>query len=188
MAPLDVIWRNLDPADPSLEHGQVTPWTALSGTVVALSAGCPLTLQYRVEIAPDGHPRSADLSLSSGASLTLARSTIGGWTINGAPAAQMAGCTDLDIRLTPSTNTLPIRRLALEVGAAAEIQVVWVDVPSFDLRVVRQRYTRLRAHCYQYDNLLSGYQADITVDDLGLVTGYPGAFERLNGRQESETS
>jgi uncharacterized protein len=55
------------------------------------------------------------------------------------------------------------------------------------MRVVRQRYTRLGAHCYRYDNLQSGYQADITVDDLGLVTGYPGAFERLSMTPEGGT-
>jgi uncharacterized protein len=187
MAPLDFIWRNLAPAEPSLEHGRVTLWTALSGTVVALRAGRPLTLQYRIQIAPDGHPSSADLTLSGGPHLALARSAASGWTINGAPAVQLASCTDLDIRLTPSTNTLPIRRLALRVGDVAEIQAVWVDVPSFDLRVVQQRYTRLGAHCYQYDNLQSGYHADITVDDLGLVTGYPGAFERLSMTPEGGT-
>jgi uncharacterized protein len=136
MVPLDVIWRNLDPAEPSLEHGRVTPWTTLSGTVVALRAGRPLTLQYRIQIAPEGHPASADLTLSGGPHLALERSTAGQWTIHGVPAAQFAGCTDVDLRLSPSTNTIPIRRLALRIGDSAEIQAVWVDVPSFDLRVI----------------------------------------------------
>lgn len=38
--------------------------------------------------------------------------------------AELSGCTELDIMVTPFTNTLPIRRLALEPGKAARISVV----------------------------------------------------------------
>ena len=88
-------------------------------------------------------------------------------------------CTDIDIAVTPFTNTLPIRRLNLEVGEAAEIDVVYVTVPDLTLSPAPQRYTRLDDRIYRFESLDSGYTADITVDDHGLVTDYPGLFRRV---------
>jgi hypothetical protein len=36
------------------------------------------------------------------------------WYVNGQPDGKFNGCTDIDISLTPFTNTLPINRLKLE--------------------------------------------------------------------------
>jgi uncharacterized protein len=38
-------------------------------------------------------------------------------------------CVDVDLGFTPATNTLPIRRLGLEVGEAAGLAVAWLNGP-----------------------------------------------------------
>lgn len=41
---------------------------------------------------------------------------------------ELAGCLDVDLRATPYSNTMPVRRLGLDVGASATIHVV--DYPG----------------------------------------------------------
>src|SRR5438067_128778 len=54
-----------------------------------------------------------------------------------------AGCIDVDVMAATFTNTLPIRRLQLPIGASHEINAAFVVVPELEMRVARQRYTRL---------------------------------------------
>jgi uncharacterized protein len=108
----------------------------------------------------------------------LERSTAGQWTIDGVLAAHLAGC--MNLRLSRFTDTLSVRRRALRPGRSAEIQAVWVDVPGLDLQVIRQRHTRPSADRHRHDTLKSGHPNEITVDHLGVVVWYPGAFERLS--------
>ncbi len=77
-----------------------------------------------------------------------------------------------DIACTAATNTLPIRNLALEVGQAAKIDVLYVPVPGLSPSIARQKYTR-RPNGYLYENLNSGYSAHLTVDAGGWVRDYP---------------
>src|ERR1700754_3987303 len=89
----------------------------------------------------------------------------GNWTMNGKPAGQFTGCIDVDIPLTPFTNTLPITRLSLKVGAEKEIGVIYFDVLAQQIRPVRQKYTRLSETIYQYQNIPNDFEAKILVDE-----------------------
>src|SRR5690349_14221226 len=46
--------------------------------------------------------------------LSLQSDGKGNWVLNGSAAQQFNGCIDIDISLTPFTNTLPINRLKLK--------------------------------------------------------------------------
>ena len=101
----------------------------------------------------------------------------------GHPLPDLQGCIDVYIRVTPATNTLPIRRLGLAVGDSRDIAVAYVPLPqgAGDLRPrrVMQRYTRLDGPGrYRYEGLDSGFVAEIEVDAAGLVLDYPGVFRR----------
>lgn len=182
---MDVLWRGLDPRGESLEHLRLGPVRA-RGTVIARAGGGVFTLGYVVEISPEGHPRLTTLRVVDGPTLQLRRAWDGGWSDeHGRPLPELTGCTDVDIQATPFTNTLPLRRLNLPVGAGAVILAAWVGVPELGVRAVRQRYTRLSDHAYRYENLESGYVAEITVDAAGLVTFSPGAFERVQPGAQS---
>lgn len=102
----------------------------------------------------------------------------GNWIMNGQEAGQFKGCIDVDIPLTPFTNTLPIRRLHLDDDEAREIQVVYCDVLEQLVQPVRQKYIRRSGSIYHYENIPNDFEADITVDEHGLVVDYPSLFVR----------
>lgn len=113
-------------------------------------------------------------------SLRLRGDGRGGWT-DGAGAAlpALAGALDVDLPITPFTNTLPIRRLGLAAGASAELAVVYVRAPALSVALDHQRYTCLEPlRRYRYEAVDGSFTAEIDVDADGLVTHYPGLFRR----------
>ncbi|GAB3337042.1 putative glycolipid-binding domain-containing protein [Larkinella ripae] len=102
----------------------------------------------------------------------------GNWWLNGEKADEFAGCIDVDIPLTPFTNTLPIRRLNLRPGQTQEIRVLYCDLLEWQLKPVRQLYTCLSETEYQYENVPNDFEATIQVDEFKLVVDYPQLFVR----------
>jgi uncharacterized protein len=99
------------------------------------------------------------------------------------PMETFYGCTDVDIMVMPFTNTLPMRRLKLELGIAKEISVVYVSIPDLELSKLDQRYTCISKDMdggiYRYENLSSGFTSELKVDADGLVVDYPGIFKMV---------
>jgi len=106
----------------------------------------------------------------------------GNWAINGKEAGQLKGCMDVDIPLTPFTNTLPINRLHLKEKEAYEILVVYCDILEQQIKPVHQKYIRLADGIYHYENIPNDFEADILVDEWGLVIDYPALFVRTSLR------
>ncbi len=102
----------------------------------------------------------------------------GVWRVSRQPRPDLASCEDIDLSVTPSTNTLPIRRLALEPGDHMNVTAAWVRFPELTVEPLRQRYTRLAANRYRYESLDSGFTADLETDDDGLVVLYPNLWAR----------
>lgn len=107
----------------------------------------------------------------------------GTWRANGEPRPDLAGCLDLDIQVTPFTNTLPIRRLGLEKDESAEIRAAYLWVPELKVEPDAQRYTRLETGDgggrYRYEAVGDDFTADLPVDGDGLVLDYPALFRRV---------
>lgn len=91
----------------------------------------------------------------------------------------LRGCLDVDLAITPATNSLAIRRLQLEIGQSAEILAAYIEFPSLAVSTDLQRYTRLSAQQYRYESMDSDFVRDISVDSDGFVLTYPGMFERV---------
>jgi hypothetical protein len=85
-------------------------------------------------------------------------------------AKTLKGCTDIDLGCSPSTNTLPIRRLRLVIGATSTIQAAWVRFPELDVVKAAQTYSRLDEFTYRYTS--GDFSAELTADDDGLVMTY----------------
>jgi hypothetical protein len=143
-------------------------------------------LAYRIECDARWQVTRLALKLAGGATLDLRRR--GGdrgdahaWTdATGAPRDALRGCIDVDLTATPFTNTLPIRRLALERGERRVVRVVYVRVPDLVVTAVEQAYTCIEPdRRYRYEGLGTGFTAEITVDEDGLVLDYPGLFKRI---------
>lgn len=113
------------------------------------------------------------------ADLWLATDGKGHWgEMNGAHRTELDGALDIDLMNTPFTNSIITHRLPLHVGHTADIQVVSVDVETLALSKVTQRYTRTAAHGWRYTSLVTGADADATVDEHGFVIDEDGSFRR----------
>jgi hypothetical protein len=110
--------------------------------------------------------------------LRLEKAGHGRWLVNGVPAANFKDCIDIDISLTPFTNSLPVNRLDLNIGETKLIHVLYFDVFNWTIQPVQQRYTRVADLTYQYENVPNDFEALVIFDEEGIVVSYPGLFER----------
>lgn len=175
MATRRVAWRRSDEVETD-EHATVTirdTGLSLVGTVLGAEAGIPLRIEYRVMTDGAGMTTAAhvrDLRGFEQRALTLERTAKGVWSVNGKADRTLRGCTDVDLGCSPSTNTLPIRRLRLAVGASKTIHAAWVRFPELTVTKGAQTYTRLDEFTYRYES--GTFSAELVVDDDGLVASY----------------
>ena len=152
----------------------------LSGTVLTAEFGTPLDVCYLVEAGLDGLTRRVELALDGGAvRRVLVADGAGRWRWEGgSELAEVAGALDVDLTVTPATNSLPIRRLAgLDVGQAADLQMAWVQFPELSVIPSAQRYERLAGDRWRFST--GGFTAELLVDPDGLVLDYGGLFRSL---------
>ncbi|MGD8573322.1 MAG: putative glycolipid-binding domain-containing protein [Gammaproteobacteria bacterium] len=170
------LWRNRrDGGSEVFALARTEEGTRLAGTVVGWLGPRAGVVDY--EVLCDSGWRTRSVSIRSNdyremIECVLESDGTGTWFREQVEQAQLSGCIDVDIGVTPLTNTLPVRRLRLEVGEACEIVVAWIRFPTLDVVPARQRYTRLAHDRYQYQSLASGFQTEVIVDDDGLVVEY----------------
>ena len=167
-----ILWRRLDREGHefcSLEG------TRLTGAAVIEQESLPCHLYYVAVCDESWRTRSTHVRGFLGAErvdVEISVTASGTWTLNGREISAVAGCIDVDLNFSPSTNTLPIRRLQLAVGEEAEVRAAWLRFPSFELEPLVQRYRRLDEHTYHYES--GSFSAEVRVNDAGLVTTYEG--------------
>ncbi len=103
--------------------------------------------------------------------------------MNGAHRTELDGCVDLDLTCSPFPHTLPIRRLPLEPGEAAELPAVRVDVETLAVVSHRMRYSRLGSHRWRIEQLGMAVPAadpvELDVDEHGVPVDWEGEFRRV---------
>lgn len=178
-------------------------WTALQwpgAEHVVWQDDGPLAVDSMAILAPDGVPVRVGYRLTTDAAgrtteLTVTVTTSAGtrevglhgdgdgrWHDNhGTRLAHLDGCIDVDLSHTPLTNTLPVRRLDLAVGASAQLVAAYVRVPELALSAVAQTYTCLdrseRGGRYRYRS--GTFVTDLEIDSDGFVLDYPTVWRRL---------
>jgi hypothetical protein len=141
-----------------------------------------MRVDYEVTCTPTWETKAVSVRLAEGGQIHELSLTVDAeyrWWRAGQELVSCRACRDVDLGFTPVTNTLPIRRLHLEPDSSGDIVAVWVKFPSLDVEPTGQRYTRLSANRYRYENRGSGYQATLVVDDLGLVVDYEGLWRQI---------
>ena len=170
-----ILWRRLD--QPGHEAARLlareSGWT-LTGTAVFAHETRPCRLDY--VIACDVGWRTVSTHVTGWVGketidVAITVDTRGGWWMNERECAAVAGCDDVDLNFSPSTNLLPIRRLKLDVGESARVRAAWLRFPSFALEPFEQTYRRLGPAAYRYESA-GGFAADLEVDADGFVTRY----------------
>jgi hypothetical protein len=173
-----VLWRRLD--RPGHEFARVAQtdsgWT-LSGTAIFVHESAPCRLDYAVVCNERWETTNGKVSGRVGkdeVSIDVAVLPGGIWRSNGTEVPGVRGAIDIDLNFSPSTNLLPIRRLNLGVGQEAAVRAAWLRFPSLVFEPLEQTYRRIDAATYRYESAGGRFTADLTVDDAGLVTFYPG--------------
>lgn len=112
------------------------------------------------------------------ADLWLGTDGHGRWgEVNGAHRPDLDGATDLAVRDSPFTHTIPIRRLPLQIGHTAEISVLHVDVETLGVVASPVRYERRSARGWRYDH--DDVTIEFEVDAYGLPLDVGERFRRV---------
>ncbi len=152
----------------------------LGTVVVSLRGKTPALIRYQIECDRDWRTRRVQVEQQTASDTRQLELECSGelkWFVNGRYEASLDGCQDVDIAASPSTNTLPIRRLHLEAGTGASVRAAWIQFPSLQVSVLEQNYRRLDESRYLYQS--ASFQAELTVDDVGLVITYAGGWETV---------
>jgi len=104
-----------------------------------------------------------------------------GWRVDGKARPDLQGAEEPDLSVTPFCNTFPIRRMPKGKGASLTLDTAFIDGPALTIARSTQRYDRQGPGRLRYVDLglARGFEADLVVDDRGLVLRYEHLFERL---------
>jgi hypothetical protein len=159
---------------------QVNNEWRLEGTAVFSSDDRPCRLTYLVECDSSWNTLRGSVLGWIGdrdVNIEIAVDAAQHWTLNSVKESAVDNCIDLDLNFSPATNLLPIRRLNLEIRQSAEVKAAWLRFPSFELEPLAQVYTRLDEFTYHYSSDRGSFVRDLTVNEVGFVTYYPGFWK-----------
>lgn len=154
----------------------------LRGTLIRLHEGNPFEVRYSIVCDAQWQTLNAYIELWGDRrnSRIAIENQDGAWTANGEAVPQFNGCLDIDLGWTPSTNTLPIRRLNLaHRGDSGPIDAAWIRFPALALERLEQRYTLLADRRYRYTSGEGAFTAEIVVDQHGIVEEYKGYWKQV---------
>ena len=175
-----VLWHN--PYDQSAEVCRLIKSPdgfALEGVVLLPADGAPCRVEYRVDADRAWRTRRADVRLrasTTGRELSLTCDDAAHWLVDREHQERLDGCTDVDLRFTPATNTLPIRRLSPALDQTVEAKAAWVGFPDLEVSPSAQSYERLGEATYRFRS--GDFVADLVVDDAGVVLRYGDDYWR----------
>ena len=176
-----MLWRRLDlPGHEIAKLAMLDDGWKLSGTAIFASQQGPAKLDYVVNCDGAWRTSSAQVEGVLGGEdidLTVSVDAERRWRLNGTECAPVAGSIDIDLGFSPSTNLLPIRRLALAVGDEAEVKAAWLPFPSLKFEPLAQVYRRLAERTYRYESRGGSFVRTLEVDSAGFVTSYPGLWQ-----------
>lgn len=164
----------------ALRTGTAGVW-ADSSVICAADGG--YRLDHAWELTPDWRARSlrVDRWDASGRRTLVVERDGGGWRVDGERRPELDGADDPDLSVTPFCNTLVIRRLAAADGASLTLDTAYVNGDDLTVSRSRQRYDWKAPGRVRYIDLglFAGFEADLLVDDEGLVRHYEHLFERV---------
>lgn len=149
----------------------------------------PFTASYRLIVGDDGAVSRVSVTSATAERerhLTVNHTEDGFWMLDrgsGAARSDFDGAIDVDLALSPMFNALPVRRLDLHRRASEHaLRMVFLSLPDLEVEVVEQRYQTVQALDDSGTALIGfragGFDAEITVDQAGLVVSYPGIATR----------
>ena len=153
-----------------------------TSTVICLEAG-GFRLDHRWELGADWRARSVTVErwgAQSHGVLHLERAA-NGWQVDGAARSDLDGAEEPDLSVTPFCNSFPIHRLPQGARESLSLDTAFIDGTALTVARSSQRYDRQGPRRLRYVDLglSSGFEADLVVDEMGLVVTYEHLFERI---------
>ncbi len=183
MSEWTILWRRLDvPGHDACTLRALAGGWHLSGTALFALENRPCRLAYEVECDAAWYTRAATVNGAIGnrtIDLAIVALPQTRWSLNGHEQARGAGCVDLDLNFTPSTNLIALRRLSMKVGDAADAPAAWLRFPELTIERLDQHYRRIATDQYEYRAPAVEYAATLKVSPVGFVTDYPGLWETV---------
>jgi uncharacterized protein len=151
-----ILWRRIDlPGHEigSLAH-RADGWE-LSGTAVFSHEQGPCKLDYLVSCDSSWRTNSAQVRgaiRDREIDLSVSVDREQRWYLNGAECPAVAGCIDIGLGFSPSTNLLPIRRLSLAIGEEAPVGAASLPFPALTFEPLEQVHRREGDKSYRYES------------------------------------
>ncbi|MET0461739.1 MAG: putative glycolipid-binding domain-containing protein [Chitinophagaceae bacterium] len=187
----NIVWAGIEYH--SIENCLITNsthGTTIASTIIGSYEGKLYKVDYAIKVNNEWETKELNIKARHSdreEEILLVKNSEDDWMMNNEKVYTFTGCIDVDIALTPFTNTLPVNRLKLHEGEEQIISVIYVDLLNWDVKPVKQLYRRAAENIYHYENIPNNFEADIMVDKQGVVIDYPGLFNRsavLNSRYE----
>ena len=177
-----IFWRRIDVEGLERLELSVEPeGITATSTVVCLDQG-GFRLDHHWRLDPDWRAQSVTVERwnSQGRRMLRLERVGTGWRVDGSPRADLEGAEEPDLSITPFCNTFPIRRTPQTAGESLTIDTAFIDGPELTVARSRQRYVRQGPRQLRYVDLgiSRGFEADLLVDDSGLVLRYEHLFQR----------
>ncbi|WEG18758.1 putative glycolipid-binding domain-containing protein [Alkalihalophilus pseudofirmus] len=127
--------------------------------------------------------RNVEICVDDYYKLILSTDGEGNWfNVAGNSIQKLKGAIDIDISNSPFSNSLPINRLSWKLSDHNFIDVVYISLPTLEIKKIPQSYKFLyQDGCLRYFHYQCGkrFEQTLSVDTNGLVFRYPKLFERL---------
>jgi uncharacterized protein len=168
-----ILWQGM--VAPSMERfvaARTDRGFQLSGLILQAHQNAPHVVRYTIDVDEAWRTHAVQVEVENGGpqQISLTADGAGRWTRNGRQLPIVDGCLDVDLEWSPSTNTLPIRRLGLTVGETRVVAAAWVRFPSLEVERLDQSYDRLDERRYRYRS--GRFTADLLVDEDAMVLHY----------------
>ncbi|WP_160847724.1 putative glycolipid-binding domain-containing protein [Pontibacillus yanchengensis] len=177
-----IIWQNKETAGCEYVHIIEDDESIIAkGTVLFVEKGQPYQVNYEIEVDQHWITKGVRIQLNEAyKELNLQTNNKGKWCLNGNRVKDMDGTIDVDLSVTPLSNTLPIKRCTWREGETKTFQMLYIDIPSFDLKKLKQTYTYIGRDNNQrtFRYTCQDYKTTISVDEDGFVIEYPNLFTR----------
>ena len=175
-----ILWQGL--IAPSMERfvaAATDHGFQLSGLILQAHDDAPYVATYSIQVDDAWRTREVNVELENDGRrrISLTANGAGRWSRDAERLSDLDDCIDIDLEWSPSTNTLPIRRLGLAPGETKAVAAAWLRFPSLEVQRLDQSYERLDERRYRYRS--GRFTADLSVDDDGMVLRYGVNWEAV---------
>jgi len=181
-----LFWRRLDVEGLERLELDVAADVILAASTVICRGEGGFRLDHRWRLSPDWRARSVMVERwnADGHGVLKLERDGAGWRVNGAARPDLDGAEEPDLSVTPFCNTFPILSTPQQAGQSLTLDTAFIDGPALTVTRSSQRYDRQGPQRLRYVDLgvAKGFEADLVVDDAGLVVHYQHLFERVTAQ------